>query len=55
MKWNTRYGRDRTNKTFLLAINLKEKLEHINHGESAIYYDERLGPSFGGLFETKDI
>lgn len=39
----------------MLAINLKEKLEHINHGESAIYYSDNLGPSFGGLFETKDI
>lgn len=55
LKWKTKHGRDRTNKTFLLAINLKERLQHVNNGESAICYDEKLGPSFGGLFNTKDI
>lgn len=40
IKLNSKLGRDRSNKTFLMAINLKEKLEHIHTGESAIHYDK---------------
>jgi hypothetical protein len=32
LKWNNKHGRDRSNKTFLLSISMKEKLEHIKHG-----------------------
>lgn len=38
-----------------MAISLKEKLEHIHSGESAIHYDKELGPCFGGLYEQRDI
>jgi hypothetical protein len=48
-------NRDRSNKTFLIAINLREKLEHIRHGECAIYYNKEMGPAFGGIFEKRDI
>ena len=50
LRWKDKMGRDKSNKTFLLAINLKEKLEHFRNGECAIHYDQELGPSFGGMF-----
>lgn len=55
MKWGDKTYRDKQNKTFLLSITLKERLDHVNHGESAIHTDASLGPSFGGIFDKRDI
>ena len=50
LKWNDRNGRDKSNKTFLMAIHLQEKISHLRNGECAIHFDQDLGPSFGGMF-----
>ena len=55
LKWNDKIGKDQSNSTFLLAINLKEKLEHIRRGESAIFSGKGKGPSFGGMFYKRDL
>ena len=55
LKWKDRIGKDHSNSTFLLAINLKEKLEHIRHGECAIFSGKGRGPSFGGMFYNRDL
>ncbi len=55
LPWKTKHGRDKSNRTFMMAINVMEKLEPIRLGECAIHYDEELGPCFGGLFEQRDL
>ena len=50
VSWASKYGRDRENKSFMMNISLKQRLEHKSHGESAIYCNSQCGPSFGGFF-----
>lgn len=55
LNWAHHSGRDTTNSSFMMAVTHKQRLNHTAHGQSAIWCDPKLGPSFGGLFNKPDL